>query len=95
MLKPHLEQTWKRSNDPQFIDKVSDIVGLFLDPPERALVLCVDEKPPWIAGSLRSPTASCAARPVPAAVPAELRERAGRMVLETFERSSFPSLRPQ
>jgi transposase len=43
-LKPHLEQTWKLSSDPQFIDKVRDIVGLYLDPPERALVLCVDEK---------------------------------------------------
>jgi transposase len=43
-LKPHLTQTWKLSSDPQFIDKVRDIVGLYLDPPERALVLCVDEK---------------------------------------------------
>ena len=43
-LKPHVEQTWKLSSDPQFIDKVRDIVGLYLDPPERAVVLCVDEK---------------------------------------------------
>ena len=43
-LKPHLEQTWKLSADPQFIDKVRDIVGLYMGPPERALVLCVDEK---------------------------------------------------
>ena len=43
-LKPHLVETWKLSTDPQFIDKVRDIVGLYLDPPERALVLCVDEK---------------------------------------------------
>ena len=43
-LKPHLEQSWKLSADPQFIDKVRDVVGLYLDPPERALVLCVDEK---------------------------------------------------
>jgi transposase len=43
-LKPHLQETWKLSTDPQFIDKVRDIVGLYLDPPERALVLCVDEK---------------------------------------------------
>jgi transposase len=43
-LKPHLEETWKLSADPQFIDKVRDVVGLYLDPPERALVLCVDEK---------------------------------------------------
>jgi transposase len=43
-LKPHLVQTWKLSTDPQFIDKVRDIVGLYLDPPANALVLAVDEK---------------------------------------------------
>jgi transposase len=43
-LKPHVEQTWKLSADPQFVEKVRDIVGLYLDPPERAVVLCVDEK---------------------------------------------------
>jgi transposase len=43
-LKPHLAETWKLSTDPQFTGKVRDIVGLYLDPPEKALVLCVDEK---------------------------------------------------
>ena len=43
-LKPHLTDTFKLSSDPQFIEKVRDVVGLYLDPPERALVLCVDEK---------------------------------------------------
>ena len=43
-LKPHLVDTFKLCNDPQFIDKVRDVVGLYLDPPERAVVLCVDEK---------------------------------------------------
>ena len=43
-LKPHLVDTWKLSNDPQFIDKVRDVVGLYLDPPENAMVLAVDEK---------------------------------------------------
>lgn len=43
-LKPHLVRTFKVSNDPDFVEKVEDIVGLYLDPPERALVLCVDEK---------------------------------------------------
>src|SRR6266568_1287977 len=43
-LKPHLAETFKLSSDPQFIDKVRDVVGLYLDPPEHALVLCVDEK---------------------------------------------------
>jgi transposase len=43
-LKPHIVQTWKLSADPQFIDKVRDVVGLYMSPPENALVLCVDEK---------------------------------------------------
>jgi transposase len=43
-LKPHLTKTFKLSNDPQFSEKVQDIVGLHLDPPDKALVLCVDEK---------------------------------------------------
>ena len=43
-LKPHLVETFKLSPDPQFIDKVRDIVGLYLNPPDAAVVLCVDEK---------------------------------------------------
>jgi transposase len=43
-LQPHRVDTFKVSKDPLFIDKVRDIVGLYLDPPDRALVLCVDEK---------------------------------------------------
>jgi len=43
-LQPHRSETFKLSSDPQFVEKVRDIVGLYLDPPERALVLCVDEK---------------------------------------------------
>jgi transposase len=43
-LKPHLVETWKLSTDPQFIDKVRDVVGLYMSPPANALVLCVDEK---------------------------------------------------
>jgi hypothetical protein len=43
-LQPHRVETFKLSADPQFIEKVRDIVGLHLDPPERAVVLCVDEK---------------------------------------------------
>lgn len=43
-LKPHLSETFKLSKDPLFIDKVRDVVGLYLDPPEKAVVLCVDEK---------------------------------------------------
>jgi len=43
-LKPHLAAKFKVSNDPQFEEKVTDIVGLYMNPPDRALVLCVDEK---------------------------------------------------
>jgi transposase len=43
-LKPHLTDGFKLSNDPLFVDKVYDVVGLYLNPPESAVVLCVDEK---------------------------------------------------
>ena len=43
-LKPHLVRTFKLSNDPHFEEKLIDVVGLYLDPPDRAVVLCMDEK---------------------------------------------------
>ena len=43
-LKPHLVKTFKLSNDPHFIEKLEDVVGLYLNPPEHALVFCIDEK---------------------------------------------------
>ena len=43
-LKPHRIKTFKVSNDPQFDEKIIDIVGLYMNPPDKALVLCVDEK---------------------------------------------------
>jgi hypothetical protein len=43
-LKPHRQETFKLSTDPDFVAKVRDVVGLYLSPPEHALVLCVDEK---------------------------------------------------
>ena len=43
-LKPHLQDSFKLSNDPFFVDKVVDVVGLYHNPPEKAVVLCVDEK---------------------------------------------------
>ncbi len=43
-LQPHRVEHFKLSNDPQFVEKVRDIIGLYLDPPDAALVLCVDEK---------------------------------------------------
>ena len=43
-LKPHLTKTFKLSRDPHFVAKLCDVVGLYLNPPDKALVLCVDEK---------------------------------------------------
>ena len=43
-LKPHLIKTFKLSNDPKFEEKFWDVIGLYLDPPAKALVLCCDEK---------------------------------------------------
>ena len=43
-LQPHRAENFKLSQDPLFVDKVRDIVGLYLNPPDDALVLCVDEK---------------------------------------------------
>src|SRR5204862_6301192 len=43
-LQPHRVETFKLSSDPFFIEKVRDIVGLYLNPPDHAVVLCVDEK---------------------------------------------------
>jgi transposase len=43
-LKPHLLKTFKLSNDPDFIEKLEDVVGLYMNPPEHALVFCIDEK---------------------------------------------------
>ena len=43
-LQPHRVETFKLSSDPLLVEKVRDIVGLYLSPPERAVVLCVDEK---------------------------------------------------
>jgi transposase len=43
-LKPHLHRTFKVSRDPKFVEKLTDVVGLYLNPPQRAIVLCLDEK---------------------------------------------------
>jgi transposase len=62
-LKPHRIEDFKLSTDPQFIDKVRDVVGLYLNPPDAAVVLCVDEK----TRSKRSigPRQSCRCCPAP------------------------------
>jgi hypothetical protein len=43
-LKPHRVKSFKLSRDPHFLEKLTDVVGLYLNPPEKAIVLCVDEK---------------------------------------------------
>ena len=43
-LQPHRIRTFKRSNDPEFAEKVEDIVGLYMDPPKHAVVVSIDEK---------------------------------------------------
>jgi transposase len=45
-LKPHRTKTFKLSRDPQFLEKLTDVIGLYLNPPDQAIVLCVDEKSP-------------------------------------------------
>ena len=60
-LQPHRVETFKLSKDPLFIDKVRDIVGLYLAPPDRALVLCVDES--QIQRSIAPPRPAVAAGP--------------------------------
>ena len=54
-LQPHRTETFKLSSDPLFIEKARDIVGLYLNPPQRALVLCVDEKSQIQALDLTAP----------------------------------------
>ena len=43
-IKPHRTKTFKLSRDPKFLEKLTDVVGLYLNPPDKAIVLCVDEK---------------------------------------------------
>jgi transposase len=43
-IKPHRSETFKLSRDPKFLEKLTDVVGLYLNPPDRAIVLCIDEK---------------------------------------------------
>src|SRR5205823_9150936 len=43
-LQPHRTETFKLSRDPKFLEKMTDVVGLYLNPPQQAIVLCVDEK---------------------------------------------------
>jgi transposase len=82
-LKPHLVQTWKLSTDPLFIDKVRDVVGLYMNPPDNALVLCVDEKSQIQA---LDRTAPCL--PMLPTTPARMTHdyvRKPRMIAESFE----------
>jgi transposase len=55
-LRPHRAETFKLSSDPAFVERVRDVVGLYLAPPDRALVLCVDETPQIQAAQGTAPT---------------------------------------
>ena len=66
-LKPHLTKTFKLSRDPNFVAKVEDIVGLYLNPPDKALVLAVDEKSQIQALDRTQPGGTCDKVPEPAA----------------------------
>jgi hypothetical protein len=55
-LQPHRTRTFTFSPDPDFEAKLLDIVGLYLNPPENALVLCVDENPPLVFLAFHSPS---------------------------------------
>ena len=80
-LQPHRQDSWKLSKDPQFIDKVRDVVGLYLDPPEAAVVLCVDESSqiqaldrtapifPMMPGVPDAPATTIAGPALPASMP--------------------------
>jgi len=80
-LQPHRQKHFKLSTDPCFVEKVRDIVGLYLNPPDKAMVLCVDEKsqiqaldrtqpPPWGSAMWRgSPTTTSATGPRPCSRP--------------------------
>ena len=59
-LQPHRTETFKLSSDPLFVEKVRDIVGLYMAPPDRALVLCVDEKSQSRRSTAASPCCRCA-----------------------------------
>jgi len=69
-LQPHRVENFKFSKDPQFVEKVRDIVGLYMNPPDRAIVLCVDEKSRVQALNRTQPILP-PARPAPAAESAQ------------------------
>ena len=58
-LKPHRVDSFKLSKDPMFVEKVRDIVGLYLNPPDKAIVLCVDEKSQTQALERSQPICQC------------------------------------
>ena len=63
-IKPHLSRTFKLSRDAKFLEKLSDVVGLYMNPPDKALVLCLDEKSQIQALDRTQPGAAVEERPV-------------------------------
>ena len=85
-LQPHRSETFKLSTDPQFVDKVQDIVGLYLSPPNRAIVLCVDEKSQIQAPDREQPVLPLSADCFAIACRAMHGWRAGRIAMSTSRR---------
>jgi hypothetical protein len=84
-LQPHRSESFKFSRDPEFEGKLADIVGLYLDPPERVLVLCVDEKSQIQALNRTQP-----ARPFRQGLRMRRRDRLRKPSVEKASRHRFP-----
>ena len=69
-LKPHLVKSFKLSNDPAFEEKLIDVVGLYLNPPENAVVLCMDEQIQAVCDELLTLTNAKASTTVRPKIPA-------------------------
>ena len=96
-LQPHRQETFKLSSDPLFVEKVRDIVGLYLDPPLMAMVLCVDEKSHPLAPasrgastSLRTPPADSPHSFLPIPLYSQSSSSDTHLVLERWSRRSAP-----
>ncbi len=79
-LKPHRTEAFRPSRDPKFLEKVTDVVGLYLNPPQQAIVLCVDEKSQIQALGRTQP---------------ELPIKKGRCGTMTHENGSYPMPQPE
>ena len=87
-LKPHAVETWKLSTEPEFIAKVRNVVGLYMSPPEHALVLAVDEKTPDPGPRPHRPVPAHAPRPPRRGSPATTSGTAQTSLFAAYDVSS-------